>query len=200
MIAELKVGPQTLSDGAVSTARATKDATVATQDGHGRYLETAYRGNTFFLCNTQAVAFQAGVATTSVTGLVLSNPSTNTKNFALLQVAYQQVATTVGAVTLSYYTGAIATQTTVVTVGSTFVGKGGSSSATGSASCVFANAGIPIMPIYSNVNSSVTSQLGVPIIIDLGGSIVLSPGSAISVAATAGTSGISAFFWEELPL
>jgi hypothetical protein len=200
MIAELKVGPQTLSDGAVSTGRASKDGPVVTQDAHGRYLEAAYRGNTFALCNTQATAFAAGIATAVATGLILSNPSTSSKNLSLLQFAYSQVGTTVAQVALAVYSVAVTTNTTSASPVSTFINKGGTTVATGSVNGAWAAAGTPILPVYSNVNSSLTSSSAVPVILDLGGSIVLAPNSAIAVVATAATTGISSFLWEETPV
>jgi hypothetical protein len=83
MLAELRVGVAPSADGSVIPQRAAKTGETIVSDAHGKYYEAVSRGDVFIAHNVAAQAVSVALATT-YTGLVLSNPIGNTKNYALL--------------------------------------------------------------------------------------------------------------------
>src|SRR5713101_1068723 len=80
---ETEVGPQTLSDGALSVPRLGKNAEAIVTELHGKYYETNYRGNIFWATMLAGVIFPAPAAT-AANVMTLANPAGSGKNLVLV--------------------------------------------------------------------------------------------------------------------
>lgn len=202
---EMKVGPQIAGDGTIVVARATKDATTAVQDAHGRYLESAYRGNLFMASNSANQALSVGNST--ATGIILSNPAGSGKNLAIIEVigALDVAATAMGAVALYANVNPIAaatTHTTPLTIRSCLLGVTGNSVAFADSAATLPATPIIVRPLLSvywiTANAAVVNLSFKD---DVGGALILTPGTTASVqAVTTAVTGVFSMTWEELPV
>lgn len=213
MINEIKIGPQTGSDTALTTARGDKSGSTVVAPGAAPYEEACYRGQIFFL-DADAVTAAAANATKSALGTVkflsgFYNPSGSGK-LAVILAAH--VATTSGTpggpYFYNYITGIVVTSTTTGTVRAGYLG--------GSAASVM----LPAVNVAITVSGGATTaltQLGVlggPAAIaagagiydayeEIGGRIIVPPGSIFGITvAAAGTSHVtqSTLTWKEIAL
>ena len=203
MLAEIRTGIITSSDGAVNPGRADKTGAMLTSDAHGRYMEAVYRGNCYFAANQAAVTFSVGLTTTTAVGLILTNPTSSGKIVVPLQVEYANNSVIVGVVGISVqpYSATAVTQTTALTVRNAYVEGPYSNTGIGLASSgvTLALAPVAVKLLYSvlSTNTAVISQATV---YDIGGSMILAPGTALAVLATAATTGLAGILWEEQPI
>ena len=197
-----RVGPATFADGSPCQERMDKTGAQVTTDGHGRYNEAVYRGNVFIAATQAAVTFSAGLTTTTCVGLILSNPPGSTKNLSLLQVEFTNTGTVVGTVGISAfpYSATAIPHTTALTpvnalLGSSVnpVGKADSGSTSTPSTPVV------VKPLFTVLTTN-TAVSGAACLYDLGGSIIIAPGTAIGVLASAAVTGFVGATWEEIPL
>jgi hypothetical protein len=201
MLAEVRTGPITQSDGAVSPGRSGKTGEIAVTDAHGKYYEAAVRKNVFYAANQAPTAW--GVSTTSATaGFIVSNPAGSPVNLALLQVSFALSVAPAAIAPIAllggYAAAGIVTHTTTLTPASTYIGNvKGYGLADASAALV----GTPtwLMPIAGGFTAATLPSSG-PTVVDLGGSIVIPPGGWVSVAALTAVTGMASAVWEEIPV
>lgn len=171
---------------------------------HGRYYETTYRKNSFYVAIQSVATTTVGLATT-YTGLVLSNPVGSPVNLALNKCSLMQSviqATQVEAYALAYgsNTTTNVTHTAAATIQSSFIGSNASSQAKADTSAT-----LPTAPVYGHfiTNTAAASTNSPGSVIDLEGSIILPPGAyaAWVTPAQASVAGLwFGFSWEEVPV
>lgn len=196
-----RVGPQVAGDSTLLIPRLGRDGSSVVQDAHGRYQEAVYRGNVYFAANQAAVTFSAGLTITTLVGLILSNPPGSTKLVVPLQVEYVNTGVIVGVTGISVmpYSASAITHTTALSIKNAKVGQGYSPVALADQ-----GATIPVAPVawkflYS-VLSTNTGVISSPAIHDLGGSLILAPGTAMAICATAAVTGFASVTWEEVDI
>lgn len=201
MILDMQVGPRVVSDGSENPARTERSGALCTSDAHGKYQEAVYRGNVFFAANQAAVTFSVGLTTTTAIGLILSNPPGNTKLVVPLQVEFVNTGVIVGVAGLSVspYSATAVVHTTALTVRNAYLGQGPSASAQADQGSTLPAAAVTWKFLYSvlSTNTAVISQAT---IYDLGGSLILGPGTACAVVASAAITGFAGITWEEIPI
>lgn len=196
-----KTGPNTQADGQLSLLRVGKDGAGVNQDAHGRYQEAVYRGNVFIAATQTAVTFSAGLTTTTCVGLMLSNPVNSPKNLVLLQVEFSNTGVIVGTVGISAFpfTTTAFPHTTALTPINALLGA--QANCFGKADSGSTGTGTPVVAkVLFTVLSTNTAVGGCPVIYDLGGSIIIPPGNAIGVLASAALTGFVSATWEEIPV
>lgn len=192
--------PPSNPDGNAPGARAGRLGDTIISALHGRYFETTLRGNVFICANQAAVTFQAGLATTFV-GLALINPPTNSKAFSLLQVEFVPASGTdvagVVALGINAFSSTAFTNTTSGSAYKAFINAPTASTATISfggnapAAATYAKF-LACMPVTNSTGFYGTTY-------DVNGSIVLPPGTAVQIVASAALTGWGSMTWEELP-
>ena len=210
-----QVGPRLVADGAEEEVRISRDAAQVVQDAHGRYTETVTRGNVFFAAN-QANAIFSGGLLTSVGTLTLTNPPNSGKNLAVLQADFilQNIPTPAAAglgqsstaiyLMVQPYNATVVTQNVPLTVRNALLGSG--PSAVGLAASGSTLATTPVIAKYLSSFLFLSSSGGTTLVqngggsYDLGGSLVLTPGTALAFSSTSVITGSCALLWEELPI
>ncbi len=210
---EVKVGPQGLSlgDGAVVTHRASRQGAGIVGQEHAPYFEATARGNVF---STSNAAVGVTVASTNVspiaagTGLgmiVVGNPLGSGKNLVVLKACVSQVSGTPGGgiVWNLIKNAQLITATQVGVINANLIGGAATSIAQVWNNTALTGSQIAIMlrPLFSQSAIALGVSGAVAEIIE-DGDIVVTPGNAIALAATAtGTTHIlsCALTWEEVP-
>jgi hypothetical protein len=207
MIVETKVGIITAGDGTVSIQRASRDGSTIVGDGMGRYQEMAQRGLMFTGGNQGpgGTTTTVGLATT-YTGLCLSNPAGNTKNFALLQASLGIVGAPAALSTFGllagYAAGGVTAHTTPLVPQCTLL----SASAVGTAKIDSAATlvGSPFLYMAFGVTpiTGATAQVVNPPVIgnlyDIGGSLIIPPGGYVGIYTSTVVTVIASFVWTEV--
>ena len=194
-----------ISPGTTPTIRQGQLGDVIVSELHGRYYETAYRRNLFNAAVQGTGITTAAGLVTGYTGLALTNPTTSTVNCVVNKVGYgfntAPAATMV--VSLAFNNSATAvTQTTAITGRNNYLG-GAVPQGLAASSVTF-----PTAPINSHIlgvigTNAITALNESTNVIDLEGSIVMTPGSYICIVtstASAATSFWGSFQWEEVPV
>lgn len=200
MLAEVK----NLVTGAVSTARGSFDTSVVTQDAHARYQEAVMRGNCYTTANQTAGTTQAGLSGTTPV-LTLFNPKGNNKVGVLLYAgATFIVANAAGSaiwLAANVNVAAAAVTGTAATVSNCALGNGNSPSLLAFTAATLPATPIAISQLASGVTGAVTT---IPYLLPAGrffdGSIILLPGSAISIqtSTASGAGTFCEYVWEEI--
>lgn len=209
-----KGGPQPTTDGTPGLLRLGKDGAECTQDAHARYQEAVYRGNVYYANNTAAQALS--VASSTYTGLVISNPVNNLFNFVMLEAIFAGtiVETGIGAIVLGWGSSQTAGVPLVLTTGnssgptgvSAKIGGSQKSTALVGASCTFAVLGAAAAPTILRPLQGIqwitaVSQANLYVKDEIAGSLILTPGSTLCIEAiTTATTGLAYFSWEEIPV
>lgn len=203
MLTQGIVGVQSVSDGSTPFVRQGKQGELSISELHSRYYEQNYRGNIFSV-HTQGtgVTTTAALATT-FTGLAVGNPTGSGVNLVLMQFSCTQFA--VGAAATIGIMGAAngaAPITASLTPQSRLIGAGPASKALATAGQTI---NTPLLiDTYGSVGSLATTGYGIEpgIFVDIGGSIIVPPGSFIaSYTAIVTTSALQfGFTWEEVPI
>jgi hypothetical protein len=174
---------------------------------HGRYYETTYRRASFYAATPAGVtstAVTSGSTTTSIIGILLSNPINSPVNLVLNKVGYTVTVAPASDAPMflgvGYSSGTNVTHTTPLTVRNGFVGVG--TAGYGAADSSFT---VPTGPNFTHVIGEVFTTLtsNGPTIFDLEGSVILPPGAYAGIFSTiaAGTSGFfGSMAWEEVPV
>ena len=199
MLADVRVGPVVATDGATPTARADKTGALVTTDAHGKYMEAVLRGNVFFAANQAAATFSVGLTTTTAVGLIIANPPGSSKLIVPLQVEFVNTGVIVGVAGISIrgYSATAIAHTTALTVSNALIGSGNAPVGTADSGSALTAAPVVAKLLYSvlSTNTAVISQATV---YDLGGSIILPPGTAMAVLASAAITGFASCLWEEV--
>jgi len=198
---QVTVGVQKSADSSnLVNARGGQQGDQIVSELHGRYYEQTARGFTFSL-NTQgtAVTTTAALATTW-TGLGVSNPVGSGVNLVLLAFSATQFA--VGAAATVGILGGAGTFASGLTPQNRLIGGGTASKANGSASATIST---PLLiQTFGSLGSLATTGYGLEngIFVDIGGAIVVPPGSFIcSYTSIVTTSALYfGYTWEEVPV
>ena len=173
---------------------------------YARYYGANKAGNVFYAhTGNAAITWTVGLTTTTIVGLVLSNPVGSNKNIILLQAEFCASGVIVGGVGISVmpYTIGATTHSTALTIRNAI---GGAAMGTGVGivgSCAYADSGVvlPAAPVAARMLwSAVSTNTAVsppPVLIDLGGSLILSPGTAGGILATQAVTGWASLCWQE---
>lgn len=202
MLNEVK-RPDSLGGGQ-SGARGSFDACTVTMDGHARYQEAVMRGNVFVTANQTAGTTQAGLSATTPV-LTLFNPKGNNKVGVLIYAgATFIVANAAGAavwLAANINIAAAAVTGTAATVTNALLGNNNSPSLLAFTASTLPAAPIAISQLASGVTGAVTTA---PYVLPAGrfydGSVILMPGSAISIQSStaSGAGTFCEYIWEEV--
>lgn len=204
-LAELQVGPLTVSGTAKTIARAGQQGDLIVSELHGHYYEQTYRGKVFNAATQALVTTTVGLATT-YTGLVLSNPVGSAVNLEILiasmmQSVIQSTQIEAFAIATGFNASSNVTHTTPVTPKSAFIGSGLSGVGLADVSAT-----LPTAPFYdtflTNTGTATANSTGIQAF-DLAGSIVLAPGAYACFVTPAQASVAGMWFgfkWAEVPV
>jgi hypothetical protein len=198
-ISQFQQGEKTVNNGTFASPRVGRYGEVICNDAYGKYYEQVRNGNVFFasIQNT-AITFAAGLTTTTITGLILSNPAGSTKLLVPLQISFTPSLTVAGAVGLAFdkaYTAI--THSTALTVYNAYLNGGKTGYGLADSGTVLGEAPVVHKILFSAVgtitNTAVAAQ-----IVDLNGSIIMPASSALALTASAALAGFSSIMWEEV--
>ena len=200
------VGPATLQDGSNALVRQDRAGAIVASIGHGELYEAAFRSNVF-LAGVAAATFSS--AAVSCTGLMLINPSANTKNAAIYKVTLGNTATGTTAVAawLCITPQALTTGTmTTATAATVYNGKLGSG--TNTVGCYTSINAFTAAPVAAWPLAHITAAIATTgedlLLTDFQGGLILPPGYAIAIAClptTATATTLNAgIMWEEVPV
>ena len=208
------VGPQANPNGGLPTGRAGRTGEYSVADAHGRYYESATQGSLFYASNTAAQALS--VASATYTGLVISNPVGNNKNFVMLEAIFAGsiVETGIGAIVLGWGSSQTGGVPLALTTGNSsgpaglpvVLGSPAVSSAVVGASCSFAVKGAGAAPTVLRPLQGIqwitsVSEANLYVKDEIAGAIVVPPGVTFCIEAiTTATTGLAYFSWEEVPV
>lgn len=199
-----KTGPVLSSSGATQLTRSGQAGEVISQDCHGRYTEATYRGQIF--CASNIAAQVLSLNSTTATGLILSNPTGSTRLLVLNRVIVSLASLPAGSAPLiltgntnaagsaTVHTTPLVPQCGLVGLGTTPIGKVDSAATIANATILRIIPGGPAATVAGS------TALPPTIVHDVGGSIILAPGTCISLQClTAAISVLATFEWEEIP-
>jgi len=216
MIIQGQVGPistsASISAGTQSVARYGNMGDQIVSELHGRYYEAAYR-KSLFSGATQAViatATSAGLGT-SLTGLpVLYNPIGNAYNLVLTKVGYSfliaqpTAASIIGIATGFNATTAVSGTLTSVTPKNRFVNGPAPTGLMYFSAAITLPTAATLDTVLGYVGTgAITTNTNVPSLFDIEGGIILPPGGYVHLytsAASAASSLLASFTWEEVPV
>jgi hypothetical protein len=207
MLAEIRTGPITSSDGAVNVARATRTGATVVSDANGRYTEGVIRNGNFFTAANSAVQ-ALSVASVTATGLILTNPVGSGKIISLIGVNVSIASLPAGqfSLILAGATSAVlgtVTQTTPITPRGAYIGGAPQLSPVGlvaSAATLPAGGNTILDVIGGGGAATMASSTAYPpfIAYEVAGRISLAPGAFISLQSlTTAVSVVASFQWEE---
>lgn len=178
------------------------DGAQRVMDAHGRYADLAFRGRLFTAANQAAVTCGAGLSATMVT-LALNNPVGSGVYLELIDAAWG-FTTAAAAATTVYLAATVqsATANSAVTLVTVKNALWTGIAATGNVGIASSAATLPAAPLIARVlGSAGTSGLG-PVLLkdDIGGALILMPGTTVSIQASAAAIGLGAFTWAEVPI
>jgi hypothetical protein len=210
---QLQVGPQgPFSPGTIATAAGGLEAELLSAQLHPAYYEAARRGR-LFIQTTVPAGVAIPISTTTSPLMVIWNPSGSGRNVVLmrLSIGYVSGTTVAGAVGLSYTTGAGANVATgaaftafnQVNPTNGFVGAGQQSAikTSSAATNTLGAAGTWFYTIFQNLAvTSATTVASNECTHDFAGSIIVPPGVAVWLTASAASSALysQTWTWEEI--
>ena len=210
MLAEIKVGRQSLSDGAQAPASGTRDGSQAVANTGGLYAEAVRRGGVYAGASQSGVTSQAGLSGTTPT-LTLYNPAGSPVNLALwfAGAVYSVAFATAGAIWLGLHQtspaakavsalGTVLTTARNLLAGPRLVNQGYGQLLL---ACT-ATAPVGIALLGSALTGAITTlPTGAVVGRWFDGSIILEPDTAVSIQTgiASGASGqFCEFIWEEV--
>jgi hypothetical protein len=203
MLFQGSVGPQSLTLGVQATASLGRGGEVLVSEYQGRYFNLAYQGKVFCSANQSAKALT--LLSSTYTGHLIYNPVGSGFNAILLQCAVA-VATAPAGISNMHYEGTnipqplAPTSVTSNTVTSGMLGQNstGVSQSYNVATLPFTPTVIRALGGGPNATGSVTTPF---IVDDMGGILVLTPGTYLGLGAlTTAISVVASFHWAELPV
>lgn len=208
MLAEIRTGPITATDGAVNPGRASKDGSLIIGSGMGDYQELAARGKVFQASNQGPGGTTTTVAlATTYTGLCISNPAGSSVNLVMLQYSIAVVGAPAALSTIGLLGGfaaaGVATHTTPLVPLSTFINTT-VATGQGKADAAATLVGTPVILMALGVTpiTGATAQVVNPPVqlnvYDLKGSFILPPGAYMAAYTSTVLSVIASFTWAEV--
>jgi hypothetical protein len=203
-----KVGPGYAGDGSLVDPRMTKDLALVTQDLHGRFYETTYRGNTY-IASTGAAGVAPGTALSTTPPFTLYNPLNSGVNLSIISASLGYISGTLGGGTIVYAVNintaqaAVSGGTSLVPI-NTFLGNGAVSKAK-----AFQGGTLAVAPTILRDCAILGAFAGAaalfpPIRDIIDGTMIVTPGASISLqgVAAAGSTPLMTFAmtWEEIPV
>jgi len=157
-------------------------------------------GHVYVAANQAAVAITAAFATT-YTGLVLENPATSGKNLVLLSASYASTIAVPTATAIGIMTGADAGDAAAAITPRNRKTGGAASIAIVDNGCTLT--GTPVLEqVFCTAWTEATTAgtLGNPNVVDLDGSLIITPGYYVAFYSTAANSAafLCSFMWEEV--
>jgi hypothetical protein len=171
-----------------------------------RYASLVLAGNVFF-AHSQSAQALVTLTTGQSTGLSLVNPPNSIKNCVLLQVEFSP--TTAPAAAAAAVCLAIQPYSALVsaTIGNQIARNALIGAAATAVGIATTSATLQLTPIAAKILAtfltSTATQINAvnPTIYDIGGSIILAPGTAACICnSTGAVTGIAAMLWAELPV
>jgi hypothetical protein len=174
---------------------------------HGPLYESSRNGTLFWAANQAAQAVSVAL-TLTYTGLALYNPVGNNRDLIVRAFSFTpsvaQVALSVIGLMAGYIsTGAITAHTTPLVTGTSMGPMNFGSAATPTALADSAATIVGPKIVYCTTGTALAAAGGYPTIgvdgvKDVGGGLILQPGSFAAIYALTALTGISAFVWEEV--
>lgn len=199
-----QVGISSFSNGSSPALRLGNMGETITSDLHGRYYEGTYRGGRFGGANQAAVAVTAAF-TLIYTGLVLYNPMGSPVNACLEKVGLTHSVAWPAASSIGLMIGQSTTALTPTTPLAPKSKKVGSGVAP--VCSLLSAATLPVTPTLDTLLASVGSLATTGFetttgVFDIGGEIILTPGSFVGIYSTVGltAAGLFSMTWEEVPV
>lgn len=167
------------------------------------YAQIAFKQSAYLAANQAAVATTAALATT-YTGLVVLNPSTNTKKFALLEFGWSQTVAGSADGAVGIMGGATsaamnASAAAAITPKNLYLG-GAASTAVVDNDCTIATP--TLFATYGSLGTVAVTGYGSqgPNIVEIGGKIVIPPGYFVAAYCTKATTASLIFhmMWDEI--
>jgi hypothetical protein len=216
MFPQVRVGPVSLNDGALTQERGSKDGSLVAVNGHGYYQEPTYRGNIFTMvlaatATGNAAGNLVGAAAAAAVQFALFNPPASGKLLVLLRFRLGIISGTPvgGPIFHGYYIGSTSVAGTG-TILSNMVGGGAASIAKGFATSAQAGTALTGGPavqthMLCNFATTATAQASPYTIATddlLDGCLIVPQGGGWApLHAAAGTSVLLGYSitWEEIP-
>lgn len=208
MLAEVRTGLITSSDGAVNPARSTRDGSIVIAGGAAGYQELTRLGKCFQASNQGpgGTTTTVGLAAT-YTGLVISNPAGSSVNLVMLQFGLGVVGAPAALATIGllggYAAGGITAHTTPLVPLSTFMNTTvATGQAKADAAATLVGTPVLLMPLGVTPITGATAQVVNPPVVlnvyDFKGVFILPPGAYIAAYTSTVLSVISSFTWAEV--
>ena len=208
MLSELRAGLIKTADGSVNPARGDSTGATVVTDGHGKYLETTMRGNTYFLSLAAAAPGAAYVGAAAGTPLLaVHNPTGSNKALALIGVSTSPriLGAAVLDTTLALWAGA-----SVVPTGTQTSPKNALTFASGGVGLGFSNTvltGSTALNYFLTTNAyfwgTSVGQYHALTFTDLNGILVLMPGMQMAIGSTVAITTVqfeASLIWDEIQL
>jgi hypothetical protein len=197
---QIIAGQQAQGDANAFTARGGRQGETLVSDLHGGHYEQAYRGNLFSICTQGTAVTTTAALATTWTGLGISNPAGSGVNLVLLKFQVAQFA--VGAAATIGLMGGTGVLTATLTPRDRRIGYGTTSLARGSATDTIST---PLLiATFGQIGSLATTGYGLAqgLTIDIGGALIIPPGSFIASYTSVVTTSALQFnyLWEEVPI
>jgi len=197
------VGP--IATGANVIVRQGNLGEVSVSELQGKYYEQAFRGNSFYCCNSAAQALSL-TGTTTYTGLVLYNNIGSGKNLAIKTAIFTPTIAETGVGGVLLFSQAIAASiptltTTNVANGavSTLLNGNASTVAKVASSCTLAANPIFLRPLFSTQFGTAVGLNTLAYKDDIAGELIVPPGAGIGFCGiTTAITGIGYISWDEV--
>ena len=214
MLVQGQVGPiattTSIGAGTLAPARLGQLGDTVVSELHGRYYETTYRRNSFLATSPSAVATSAGIVASAAayTGLTVYNPVGNSNNVVINKVGAAFIVAPAAAIAYGLYVGGIVSATASLTAANTrnlFIGGTAPTALAYSVWTPTYSVAATVAHIFGTVGTT-AAITGINFdngVIDLEGSLVITPGYFVSVytSTASGASGyLGSIQWEEIPV
>jgi hypothetical protein len=200
----LKVGPQVMTDGSLTTARGMKDGSAVVTQAHGRLAEAGLRKRLFY---NYAPAVAMSAPATAAIGNIVWNPPDSGVVLSLLQWSLAVLVTDADALSFQLCYSAqttLPTTTSGSTCGPCYISAVGSGAGMAKGYGI-ATISVAPTPIWLMAHTTVAIAVtGVDALAgNFEGGIIIPPGylaSIHSIAAAAASGVSSSLMWEEIPI
>lgn len=190
-----------LPSGSSSILLMSNDRHLITSSGCAPYEHNAIAQDIFYAANQTATTWSVALNATH-TGFVVSNPLTSNKNLVILKASF---AFSVAPAAIShiglfggYSSTGIIVHTTPLIPACTTIGRPGGYALADSAATLV---GTPtwLMPIMGGFTAAALPAT-TPSIVDIGGAIIVPPGSYIGIGALTASVGFAGLWWKEIDI
>src|ERR1035437_2677585 len=154
-------------------------------DSMARYYDSAVNAKTFYAASQAATTWSVALATTA-TGLIVSNPAGSGVNLVIKKVSFALSVAPAGIASIGIFGGwtsaGIATHTTPLVPASTFLGAGSTPRGLADGAATLVGTPVWLMPIMGGFTAAALVAT-TPAIVDLEGSVIISPGGYVGIGA-----------------